>query len=170
MSLTSCRMGSSFLCFLSSPAVFWFPLKFFLLPSGVGGTAYISYLWLSFKISVQDSKTAQTGTIVVAFHGVYGAEKTEMKFMIFHVTQRAPRSPFRSHTWILYFSWALAPAPFQGVYSSAITHSFQQGRRSVSNSIRWARPSSASESFSGTAKRLSGRSFNSFRSQSLLLS
>lgn len=46
MSLTSCHKGSYFPCFLSSPSVFWFPLQFFFLPSGVGGTAYISCLGL----------------------------------------------------------------------------------------------------------------------------
>ena len=90
-----------FLCFLSGPSVFSFPLQFFWLPSGVGGMAYISHLWLSFKIDVQASKMAQTATRIVAFPSVYRAEKTRLKFMLFHVKQRPLRSPFWAHTSIL---------------------------------------------------------------------
>lgn len=70
MSLTSCHIGSYFLCFLSNSSVFWFPLQFFLLPSGVDGTAYISHLGL-FQNTCSPSKMDQIGTSLVAFHSVY---------------------------------------------------------------------------------------------------
>lgn len=89
-SLTSCCPGRSFPCFLTNPAALRVPPPFFFLPSGVGGTAYISYLWLSFKISVQGATMAPTGALTVASPRVSRVEKTGMKFTRCHVNQGGP--------------------------------------------------------------------------------